>query len=180
MKYFKLVRNSFIGLILMTALPSNVYAAVEIGKDGNYKDVEAWGMGGCGFASLFIKEKETLPQIGASLVNEVISGYTQSSAITSGTSNCVESRSKTASVEQEVFITVNLSSLSKEAAQGTGEHLIALANVFGCPNEQFSKFSQMNYNKIYETNEPNTVLQNYLREVNSDQFMAKNCVRTIY
>ncbi|WP_186645403.1 DUF3015 family protein [Fluviispira vulneris] len=180
MKYFKFACNSFIGLILMTALSSNVFAAVEIGKDGNYKDVEAWGMGGCGFATLFIKEKDTLPQIGASIVNDFISGYTQSSAITSGTSNCVESRTKTASVEQEVFITVNLSSLSKEAAQGSGEHLVALAKVFGCPNEQFSKFSQINYSKIYETNEPNLVLQNYLREVNSDQYLAKNCIRTIY
>ena len=176
MKQIKIIVSSFVGLM---AFSSRALANDQIGKVGNYKDVEPWGMGGCGFASLFIKEKETLPQIGASLVNELFSNSTQSIAISSGTSNCVASRKDLASKEQEVFITVNLSSLSKEAAQGSGEHISALAEVFGCPNSDFIKLSQAHYNKIYETNEAAVVLQNYLNEVKQDQNLAKSCLRII-
>ena len=178
MKQKKFIRASFLGLIIFSSIPYNSWAENPFAKVGSYKDVDPYGMGGCGFASLFIKEKDMLPQIGASVVNDFF-GSTQSFAITSGTSNCVASRSDLAAREQEVFITVNLSSLSKEAAQGAGEHISALAEVFGCPNEDFVKLSQSHYGKIYGTNEPSAVLQNYLREVNSDQNLAKRCLRTI-
>lgn len=179
MKQKKIIYTSFLSLTLSFAMSCLAWAENPIAKVGNYKDTEAWGMGGCGFASLFIKEKEMLPQIGASAVNYFFSAYTQSSAISSGTSNCVTTRSNLAAKEQEVYITVNLASLSKEAAQGTGEHIQALAEVFGCPHEPFAQLSQSRYNKIYSTNEPNTVLQNYLKEVSSDQNLAKSCLRTI-
>jgi hypothetical protein len=145
---------------------------------GKYKDVDPWGMGGCGLVSLFIKEKDMLAQIGASVVN-IYSGSTQSFTISSGTSNCVASRSNLALKKQEVFITVNLSSLSKEAAQGNGEHISALAEVFGCPNEYFAKLSQCHYEKIYSINEPKVVLKNYITEVKSNENLAKNFTRTI-
>lgn len=173
----KLIRASL--LLVVSSVTLCAWAQNPIAKVGNYKDVDPWGMGGCGFASLFIKEKEMLPQIGASIVNEFISGFTQSFAISSGTSNCVASRSNLALKEQEVFITVNLASLSKEAAQGNGEHISALAEVFGCPNEDFAKLSQNHYEKIYGINEPAKVLESYLSEVKADQNLAKSCIRTI-
>lgn len=176
MKHKKLIYSSL--FIILSLISFYSWAENPIAKVGNYKDTEPWGMGGCGFASLFIKERDMLPQIGASVVNDIL-GITQSFAISSGSSNCVASRSELAAREQEVFITVNLSSLSKEAAQGSGEHISALAEVFGCPNEPFARLSQNHYSKIYEKNEPSVVLQNYLKEVNSDQDLAKRCLRTI-
>ncbi|APJ02433.1 DUF3015 family protein [Silvanigrella aquatica] len=178
MKLKKLIQNSLIGFVFMSTFYSNSWAENPFAKKGDYKDMDQWGMGGCGLASLFIKEKDMLPQIAASFVNG-ISGSTQSSAITTGSSNCVASRNDLAAKEQEVFITVNLSSLSKEAAQGSGDHISALAEVFGCPNEQFAKLSQTKYQQIYSQNEPTVVLKNYLKEVKSDQNLSKICLRII-
>lgn len=140
---------------------------------------EPWGMAGCGFSSLFIKEKSQGAQIGASVVNMFFSEMTNSSAMSSGTSNCVTTRTRMASNEQKVFITVNLASLTKEAAQGNGEHIAALAEVFGCPHAEFAKLSQSHYTRIYGKNEPDAVYNNYVTEVTSDQNLVKSCLRVI-
>lgn len=148
---------------------------VTSGKYGN----DPWGMSGCGFASLFISNKEQSPQIGSSVLNYLFSGPTNSSAISSGTSNCVAQGKKVAFNQKELFITVNLSSLSKEAAEGNGEHIAALADVFGCPQNEFAKLSQSRYESIYSINEPQSVLQNYIKEVNADQNLSKRCQKLI-
>lgn len=154
------------------------YAENPLAKYGSYTDNNPWGMGGCGVGSLFIKEKDMLPQLGAAIVNSIF-GSTQSSAISSNSSNCVAEKNKLAAVEQEVYITVNLSSLSKEAAQGTGAHISALAEVFGCPNEDFAKLSQNKFGRIYSSNNPTEVLQNYISEVKVSEDLSKKCIRVI-
>lgn len=138
-----------------------------------------YGMAGCGFATLFIKDNGAGPQIGASLINGIFSGVTNSSAILSGSLNCVENRSKVAMNEKEYFITANLASLSKEAAQGSGEHISALAHEFGCPQNEFAKMSQTHYKEIYSVNEPSSVLNKYLEAVNADENLAKSCLKVI-
>ncbi len=165
-------------ILLGLACGTQAYAQNPIAKYGNYTDTNPWGMGGCGVGSLFIKDKDMLPQMGASIVNGFF-GSTQSIAISSDSSNCVAEKNKLAAVEQEVYITVNLSSLSKEAAQGAGEHISALAEVFGCPNDDFVKFSQNSFGKIYNSNNPNEVLKNYISEVKVDGNLAKKCNRVI-
>jgi len=182
MKFGKLLGASLLGSVLFLTSLNAVAASADAGlkKDLGMKNYDdPWGMGGCGFASLFIKDKGQGTQILASVVNYAFSAYTNSSAISSGSSNCVANRNNVAVNAQEVFITVNLASLSKEAAQGDGEHISALADVFGCPHDQFAKLSQTHYKDIYGTNEPTSVRQNYLKEVNADQSLAKSCSRTI-
>jgi hypothetical protein len=161
-------------LLSQTAFSQNPFA-----KKGNYKSTEAYGMSGCGVASIFIKEKDMLPQVGASVVNNIFAP-TQTFAMSSGTSNCVAPRSDVAlKQEQEVFVTVNFSSLNKEAAQGDGEHISALAEIFGCPQEQFLKLSQENYNKLFDSSEPTVVLENYKKELKEHNTLSESCERLI-
>lgn len=154
---------------------TGVASARQKHKDGSYS--EPWGMAGCDLWSQVITKKDKDSQLGVWALRTFILN-SQTSAITSGTSNCVKSRSETAAVEQEVFIEVNLASLSKEAAQGEGEHIRALAEVFGCPHSEFARLSQSRYAEIFATYTADAVLESYLREVNADQGLAKTCVRT--
>jgi hypothetical protein len=167
------LKNFFGSALVATVCLLNMSNAFASGHDG------PWGMGGCGFSSLFIKDKGQVPQILASFINLYTSGVTNSSAISSGSSNCVADRSSQAMNEKESFITVNLSSLSKEAAQGSGEHISALAQEFGCPNDAFAKLSQTHYKEIYSVNSPDAVLKNYLKEVNLDNNLSKSCLKVI-
>ena len=97
--------------------------------------------------------------------------------MTSGSSNCVELKPVLAKQEQQVFVRANLANLSKEAAQGSGEHLEGLAEVLGCPHLEFSQMSQMRYTNIFGEYEADAVLENYLKEVNANDELAKSCVR---
>ncbi|MES2616215.1 MAG: DUF3015 family protein [Bdellovibrionota bacterium] len=172
--------NGLVGFLALGALSFSFVANTAMAATKQKASYEQpWGMAGCGFASLFIDDKGQLPQMGASVLNIFLSEYTNSFAISSGTSNCVENRAGVAQNEQKAFITVNLASLSKEAAQGDGEHISALAEVFGCPQDEFAKLSQTHYSNIYGTNEPTAVFQNYLKEVNANENLAKSCLRAI-
>lgn len=136
-----------------------------------------WGMAGCGLWSSVIKDKGQGAQLGVwALRNFVLNS--QTSAITSGTSNCVHQRNRMAAKEQEVYLTTNLASLSKEAAQGEGEHLWALSEVFGCPYQEFARMSQDRYDVIFQKLDPEKVLDNYLDEVNSHKTLDRACRRT--
>lgn len=139
-----------------------------------------YGMAGCGLGSVVISKNEAFPQFFAAILNG-FSGN-QTSGITSGTSNCVESRTQVAAMEQEVFMRANLSSLSREAAQGSGEHIGALAEVFGCreegSSERLGQISQDRYAQIFTRFEPETVLNNYLTVIQADPILGKTCSKT--
>lgn len=138
-----------------------------------------YGMAGCGLGALVVDRDELLPQLGASFLNGIYSNQTY--GMTSGTSNCVENRSEVAAMEQEVYFTANLNSISKEAAQGSGEHIQALAEVFGCRGEsdtqRLGQLSQNHYSEIFAKAEPEFVLQRYLTVVNADPQLAKSCTK---
>lgn len=138
-----------------------------------------YGMGGCGLGALVIDRDELLPQLGATFLNGIYSNQTY--GMTSGTSNCVENRSDVAAMEQEVYFTANLTSISKEAAQGSGEHIAALAEVFGCRGEadlvRLGQLSQNHYTELFAKPEPELVLQRYLMVVNADPQLAKSCTK---
>lgn len=142
---------------------------------GSYQ--EPYGMAGCGLYTYIIQDKSKGAQLAMWALKSLLFPDFQTSAITSGTSNCVESRAGYAAQEQEVFITVNLANLSKEAAQGQGEHLNALAEVFGCPHSEFSSLSQTQYKEIYSDYEPNAVLANYRRAMSADEHLSQSCLR---
>ncbi|MCX6128974.1 MAG: DUF3015 family protein [Proteobacteria bacterium] len=137
-----------------------------------------YGMAGCGLGSLLIHTDEKGPQIGAWFLN--MSGY-QTFALSFGTSNCVEGRSDVAAMEQSVYVVANLTSLSKEAAQGSGDHLNGLAEVLGCLADaeklRFGTISQEKYDTIFAQQDPGIVLDNYLAVVKADPILSKDCSR---
>ena len=67
-------------------------------------------------------------------------------------SNCVVPSVEKAQIEQENFISNNYASLTREAAQGSGETIAAFAGTMGCDRAVFSEFGatlQTNYRKIF-------------------------------
>ena len=146
-----------------------------------HQDYDApWGMAGCGFWSTVIKGKGRDSQLAVSVLKGLPylgSTDSQTSGITSGTSNCVKSRTQLEEAEQRTFVTVNLASLVKESSQGAGQHLEALAEIFGCPHTEFAQFSQRRYGVIYQDQNPDLVLANYIREVQAESSMASSCQR---
>ena len=138
-----------------------------------------YGMAGCGLGALVVDRDEILPQVGAWFLNGIYSNQTY--AISSGTSNCVEGRSEVAAMEQEVYFAANLGSITKEAAQGSGEHIVAVAEVFGCMQDadkaRLGELSRVHYSQIFAKKDPEFVLQNYLKVVSADPQLAKSCAR---
>ncbi len=140
---------------------------------------DPWGMAGCGFATLFIKDKSKGAQIASSYLNAHFSAFTNSSAVSSGTSNCVAIKDDSHFQAKETFISVNLANLSKEAAQGHGEHIQTLADVFACPQDKFIQLSRTHYKEIFAVNEANSVLKNYRNQINSDKVLSEQCTNII-
>ncbi len=159
-------------LFVSALLSSSVVVAA-----GKAKSTTPYGMAGCGLGALLIDKNEMLPQVGAWFLNSIYGN--QTFGITSGTSNCVESRTETAAMEQEVFVAANLSSLSKEAAQGKGQLIDGLAEVFGCYGEaervRLGEISQQYHGQIFAALEPASVVQNYLSNIQQDTLLGKAC-----
>lgn len=137
-----------------------------------------YGMAGCGLGSLVIEENTMWPQLGAMTTNNIVSP--QTSAITSGTSNCTDLPREVALIEQEVFITANLNSLTKEAAQGSGEHLDALGEVMGCSEEGNTALRVLckdRHEEIFSTRDSKKVLSTLRQEIKANEELAENCDR---
>ena len=140
------------------------------GGEGSY------GVAGCGLGSQIIKSKDKFPQIAASFLN--VTGM-QTVAITLGTSNCGHSKSEVAAAEQKVFIIANLSSLSREAAQGGGEHLDGLAEMFGCNGEstrlRLGQMSQEKFHDIFANKKAEVILEHYRSAIHADPLLGSSC-----
>ncbi len=138
-----------------------------------------YGMAGCGLGSLVIKDNSKGAQIGAWFLNAI--GYHQTSAITTGSSNCDVTKDDLAMKEQEVFMEVNLSSVAKDAAKGEGEHLSAFAEILGCGQgaelSVFSNLTRDNYSTIFSTSDSKAVLENFRGVIKSNETLASACVR---
>lgn len=87
------------------------------------------GAAGCGLGNLVVGGKDS--QVIASTTNGT-SG-SQTFGISSGTSNCVDSRG---TAKLESFIEGNRIALESEAARGQGESLESLAQILQCPNSE--------------------------------------------
>lgn len=137
------------------------------------EDDVPWGMAGCSIWNFVIKDKERDAQIGVWALEHFVFGV-QTFAISSGTSNCVDRSRHMAQNEQETFVSVNLASLQREAAQGTGEHLDALAEIFGCSEKEgFARMSQGRYDAIFSNEDPSQVVQSYKSELRSSGAACK-------
>lgn len=96
-----------------------------------------YGMAGCGLGSLLIKENTKI-QILAVTLNGTGS---QTSGITSGTSNCLPA-SKSAQLEkQKSFVRENLENLRRDMVKGDGEYLKGYAEVLGCNSQSYGQFA---------------------------------------
>lgn len=139
-----------------------------------------YGMAGCGLGTLVISDNSTWPQVAVWFLNNSIAP--QTSAITTGTSNCTEAMPEEAArQEQETFVQVNFSNLSKEAAQGNGQILSAMAELLGCAeNGDDSAFAQLSadrYSAIFSDAQPSAVVNNYKREIGMNPALKGTCVR---
>ena len=163
-KYF------FLG-VLVLVMATQSYAK-------GYRKVR-WGLAGCGVGAMFIDKNEMLPQIGVWAIAHFLIN-SQTSGITSGTSNCTDKQFKDeARIEQEVYISSNFQTLSKEAAQGTGEHLDGLAEVFGCDSQRLAKLSQENHDTLFADAEAKKVVDSFVTAIKSDSELSKSCERAI-
>ena len=134
--------------------------------DSTYvQDDVPWGMAGCSIWNWAIEKKERGPQVAVWVLEHFILGV-QTFAISSGTSNCVDPTVRMTMNEQETFVSVNLASLQKEAAQGSGEHLDTLAEIFGCSEKEgFAEMSQGRYDAIFSDEKPENVVRSYKSEL---------------
>ena len=175
----KILPTAFLGCILS-------YSGLAIAKDSKKPSKDhgeqhfdlPYGMAGCGLWSRVITSKERGAQLGVSvlrIVPYIGSIDSQISGITSGTSNCVATRADFAQAEGEVFVAINVNSLTKETAQGEGQHLSALAEILGCPHEEFARVSQKSYHEIFENQDSKQIWSNYLREIRSDESLHGQC-----
>jgi hypothetical protein len=151
--------------VLSLTIAGTAFAKDKAPAKGDSYEVP-WGMAGCSIWNYVIKDKEMGPQIGVWALEHFVFGI-QTFGITSGTSNCVEGGGKSAmNNEQEVFVTVNLSDLQREAAQGKGQHLDTLAEIFGCSDKEgFAHMSQNRYEAIFTNENPSNVVETYKSEI---------------
>lgn len=117
-----------------------------------------YGAAGCGLGSLIFEDQAGPIQIVAGTTNNIL--VPQTSAISTGTSNCTEDGVSLKDKEQEFFANANFESLNQEMAQGRGENLQAMAYLFGCSGagvETFSTMAHDNYGEIFPDGKTNSV-----------------------
>lgn len=91
---------------------------------------EGYGTAGCGLGSLLFGNEPGIVQVLAATTNGTFG--TQTFGITSGTSNCVDTKASAASTA--AFIQANRETVSKEIARGSGETISSITTLAGCAN----------------------------------------------
>jgi hypothetical protein len=159
----------FVGLLFLGS-PS---FAISASKETSYQT--PYGMNGCGLWSLVIQGKDQGSQLGIFALKTVVFPDFQTSAISTGSSNCVNSGTRQAMLdEQNVFVQVNLDVLEKEAAQGQGETLESFSELLGCKDHKaFAEWSQSNYHLIFSQQDPGSVVENYRVQLHRDEQTIK-------
>lgn len=89
---------------------------------------EGYGTAGCGLGSLLFGNEPGIVQVLAATTNGTFG--TQTFGITSGTSNCVDTKASAASTA--AFIQANRETVSKEIARGSGETIASITTLAGC------------------------------------------------
>lgn len=138
-------------------------------------NAHALGSAGCGLGSVIFKNNKWFFQILAMTTNHSTSS--QFLGITFGTSNCAPGLFGDTQ-KQEDYIAYNLVTLEKEASQGLGDTLDGLASLMGCDQNNYSVFNlfaQKHYKDIFNTNQPNGVLNNIKSLASMDQSVFKTC-----
>ncbi|WP_186645046.1 DUF3015 family protein [Fluviispira vulneris] len=154
--------------LLLTTLLSSVCASQAYAA--------SYGTAGCGLGSIIFESTGTWwKQVLAATTNGTFGN--QTFGITSGTSNCGSGATALARKQQD-YVTANLVSLQREVAQGSGEVVIGLADVFGCKESDYSKFaefSKSNYKAIFNSNDPVAIISNIKVELIKRSNLAQSC-----
>jgi len=97
-----------------------------------------YGTAGCGLGSLAFGDQKGMIQIVAATVNNIL--IPQSSAITTGTSNCTEDGVALVDRERALFAEANFQVIKQEIAMGQGENVAVLASLYGCNGASVGSF----------------------------------------
>ena len=134
----------------------------------------AYGDAGCGLGSLVFKTNSA--QTSAASTNGTGSQFF---AITSGTSNCADAPGGAAEAMRSTFVSVNSSSLQRDAAAGNGEYLATWSLMLGCETNAQSDFfaiSQANHDRIFTLGaSPEQIVANFKTIVAADAKLAPVC-----
>jgi len=136
---FKLRKISLVAAMLLLMMTINGNAA---GAKRGY------GMAGCGLGALALGDEPGKIQILAATLNNLVSP--QTSAISTGTSNCTD---YSGDVAESLYIDGNREALKVDVSRGHGETLAALLNLYGCSaNGTVGSQLQNNYGVIFNSN----------------------------
>lgn len=97
------------------------------------------GDAGCGLGSVIFQKNSKLSQSLALTTNSTF--LNQLFGITSGTSNCAAKGLVKNDAELKYYAEANLPSLKVDVARGSGESLVALAQIMGCSKDRVAHFS---------------------------------------
>src|ERR1051326_4600599 len=116
-------------LMGLSSLPGSVARADDVvspaGTSGSSS--HAYGTAGCGLGSLLFHDKPGIVQVLAATTNSTFGS--QTFGITTGTSNCEDTKSGSASAK--AFIQANREAVSKDIARGSGETISSLYTLGG-------------------------------------------------
>lgn len=134
-----------------------------------------YGAAGCGLGSIVFGDSPGIIQVFAGTTNYTFGS--QTFGITSGTSNCATGPS--ASLMQENFVAMNGSSLSRDAATGSGEYLSAYSVLMGCQAEGQADFFTAvkdNHDRIFTPDaKPSDVVINTRNLVTENEKLSAVC-----
>ena len=131
---------------------------------------------GCGLGSMVFKE-EGSTQILAATTNGTFGS--QTFGISSGTSNCSGAGGvATTDAQEHMYVETNRSVINQEMAQGSGEHLNALATMLGCQKGSSTTFAAVmkkNYKVVASKKSTDEMLQSMRNVISSDSRLNKSC-----
>lgn len=126
-----------------------------------------YGMAGCGLGALVFQDQPGKIQILAATINNIVSP--QTSAITSGTSNCFEESRSEVSIR---YIETNKIALKEDVARGNGETIDGLMTLWNCDNKSnVTQDLKRNYNTIFKSNETIQIIN----DLKSNSEVQKSC-----
>jgi hypothetical protein len=92
---------------------------------------QKFGTAGCGLGSVIFGDKPGIVQVLAATTNGTFGN--QTFGITTGTSNCEDTRQSASAAR--AFVQANREAVSKDIARGSGETLGSLSELAGCSDE---------------------------------------------
>ena len=145
-------------------------------SSGLYAKGKNYGAAGCGVGSLIFSDNSKGSQVLASTTNTT---FTQTSSITSQTSNCYdEGAGAYLQYRQEEFVAVNYSDLQQQMAVGQGEKLEAFALLLGCDaSNSFVSMAQKSYADFFAVpvNKPAEFVERVKTGIKADSQASRAC-----